>query len=167
MKYCIFVERIFDDETYEKLLRFLKVKSPKKVKLFCLTPANYYLTVSEQGYNGTKEELSNLMFARYKNIEDMGFKINSHLHLSLVPNKMDQEALFKESTEWLKMHDFNPKEIAFGWYCYSDKSLALASLHELNHFKGRSYYHFHDYETTTQLGVVLSNLKHFVLGFKK
>jgi len=170
MKYCIFVERIFDDEYFSKLIGFLKNKKPEDVKLFCMTPANYTLAIAEQGYEGSKNKLSDTMFVRYKDLQALGFKIELHLHLSLSPKNMRyelQEEMFEEATQWMKENGFFCKQIAFGWYAYSEISLAIAKRLGLEHFEGRRYWHFHDYESPKQLGVVLSNIKHFVLGFKK
>lgn len=174
MEFVLFVERIFDDEIFEKIKAFIEkhttsrwdlpFRQMSKVSLYCLTPANYELAKSEQGYTGTKDQLSRIMAKRYKELEWMGIDINLHLHLSLRPDKLPEKKenqMLKEAMGWMRKHRFDPKEIMFGWYLYTDRSIKIANKHGLKLNKNLGKYHLHDYELDHpyRLMLILQNLR--------
>lgn len=165
IKYTIFCERVWDDETFNELKEFILKKGVRNCNLYCLTPANFYLSVSEQGYQGTKEEFSGLLAERYKFLQSMGCKINLHLHLSLRPEKMDQEPLFREACEWMHANKFECRDIAYGWYLSSKESRTLEEEYGLKWIKGKGQYNIHDYEIhggIFGLMMILQNLRNFL-----
>ena len=160
MKYCIFVERIFDDKCFNALKRFCISqheliitsngitieKHPGKIKLFCLTPANYDLIRAEQGYTGTKEELSKIMAKRYKELESIGFNIELHLHLGLRLENLNQKKIFEEALLWMWKNSFDIGYWTAGWYIYNNESINIAERNGIEYFKDNKHYSFHDYE---------------------
>ena len=164
MKFVIFVERIFDDEVFRQLKEFIKKHTPNKVNLYCIAPVNYELMKSEQGYTGTKEELTRLMGERYDELKKMGCKINLHLHLSLRPDKLDlwhEGQMFKEAVEWMNECDFNPTEIMFGWYLYTPISLEIGKRYNLKLNKNKERFHIHDYQLNNVYSImnILANIR--------
>ena len=136
--YCIFVEKIWDDVKFKLLLDFIEKKitigfnmmggylhDTSKINLFVITPANYYLAVSEQGYKGTKKQFDKILRERYQQLEWTGCKINLHLHLAMNPESCDQKAMFKEAMDWMEKNDYHPDAVTFGWYIFNQKSLKL------------------------------------------
>jgi hypothetical protein len=151
MKYCIFIERIFDDEKFRMLKQFIQRKvdgwHTERVNLFVTTPANYYLAVAEQGYSGTKEQYEKIILERYKQLELLGVvTLHLHLHLAMIPESINQEKMFKEAVKWMKDNGFTPKMITFGWYIYNEESLRLAKKYGLEFFNDSKVYSIHDYE---------------------
>ena len=162
MKYCIFVERIYDDEKFRLLKEFIKNKlacsdgsyppilDTEKIYLFVVTPANYYLAVAEQGYKGTMKQFEEIILQRYKELEQMesmdGIRVHLHLHLAMVPEGINQELMFRKATDWMKHNDFKPEMITFGWYIFNQESLRLAEKYGLKFFNDRFRFSFHDYE---------------------
>ena len=146
MKFVIFVERIWDNDVFEELKSFINKKGVNKCILYGLTPANFTLMTSEQGYQGTKEEYSDILNKRYKELQDMGCKIQLHLHLSLRPEKMNQEPLFKESCDWMRSRKFECEEVMYGWYLSSSQSRELEKKYNLKFVKGKYKFNLHDYE---------------------
>ena len=145
MKYCIFVERIFDDECFKALEEFC-IKHKGKVKLFCLAPINYELCVAEQGYTGTQEELDKLMYKRYLKLEETGVEINLHVHLGLRLENINHKKIIGCAANWMRDYGFKPKLITFGWYIYNNDSIYIAKLNGLNFFNDHYVFSFHDYE---------------------
>lgn len=147
MKYCIFVERIFDDECFESLKEFIKDKGANNIKLFCLTPVNYYLAVAEQGYRGDKDSYSRILADRYHILEILlGTKIELHLHLGLRLDNLNQGDMHKEAFWWMWNHGFRPSLITYGWYIYDKTSLEYAEAFNLKYYNDHHVYSFHDYE---------------------
>ena len=164
MQFVIFVERIWDDMTFAELVGFIKKKGSANCHLYCVTPANYYLAVSEQGYQGTKEEYSKILEERYNQLK-RGSKIQLHLHLSLRPEKMDQEPLFKESCKWMRERGFECEEVMWGWYLYSNESLELSRIYGLKPTMKKGFYQIHDYEIGPGIFgpiMILQNLRHLL-----
>jgi hypothetical protein len=153
MKYCIFVEMIFNDEKFRLLKDFVVKKidgypilDTERVHLFVTTPANYYLAVAEQGYSGTKEQYEKIILERYKQLELLGVRLHLHLHLAMIPESINQEKMFKEAVGWMKDNGFEPKMVTFGWYIYNEESLRLAKKYGLEFFNDSKVYSIHDYE---------------------
>jgi len=161
MKYCIFVERIFDDKCFEALKLFCIGHDVEKVHLFCLTPTNYNLVCAEQGYNGTKEELSKIMAERYKELEALGCQIDLHVHLGLRLENINQTRVIGEAKYWMDSNRFNPKTITFGWYIYNDESLLVSKINGLTYFKDKWFFSFHDYEYDKKYAMmmIITNLR--------
>lgn len=145
MNYCIFVERIFEERSFVELYNFC-INNSGKVKLFCLTPINYNLVCAEQGYTGTKEELSKIMAERYHLLENTGCKIDLHVHLGLRLENIDQEYIFNEAVRWMNINNFSPSEWTAGWYIYNKKSREIMERYSVYYFKDKLCYSFHDYE---------------------
>ena len=146
MKYTIFCERVFDDETFEELKAFIKKKGAGKCNLYCVAPVNHPLAVAEQGCQLSKEEFGNLLAERYRELQDRGCSIQLHLHLSLRPEKMDQEPLFQEATSWMLENGFSCREVAYGWYVSSAQSREMEKKYGLWWAKGKWQMNLHDYE---------------------
>jgi hypothetical protein len=144
MKYCIFVERIFDDKCFNALRKFCK-EHKGNVRLFCLTPVNYDLVCAEQGYTGTKKRLSNIMVGRYAILRSYA-DINLHVHLGLRLENINQAEIIMSAKEWMDSHNFNPKLITFGWYIFNNTSLVITDYLKLKVFNDYNHYSFHDYE---------------------
>jgi len=184
MKFCIFCERIFDDECFEALKAFCEKQLrggvwqilndpcfyprlyPENVKLFCLTPVNYELAVAEQGYTGTKAQLSKIMAERYRELSWMGCDIDLHLHLSLRPEKLSlkqEDKMFKEAIDWMKKNGFNCKEWMAGWYLFSDQSIKLGKKYGLKYTLSKGFYQIHEYElygNIYSIIMILQNVRH-------
>jgi len=164
MKFTIFCERVWDFETFIELKNFIKKKGAKNCYLYCLSAANYPLMVSEQGYQGTKEEYSKILEARYKELQEE-CKVQLHLHLSLRPEKMDQESLFKEACEWMRSRGFECKEVMYGWYLSSEQSREMEKKYNLKYTLNKGTYQIHDYEIGPGIWgpiMILQNLRHFL-----
>jgi len=163
MQYAIFVERIFDDECFEKLKEFCAnhikgsfwqdmktsyppILHPENVRLFCLTPVNYELVVAEQGYTGSKEQLSKIMAKRYRELSWMGCQIDLHLHLGLRLENINQEKMMKEAMNWMKKNDFNPEFVTYGWYIHNSESRKVEKKFKTKFFNDKHCYSYHDYE---------------------
>ena len=146
MKFTIFVERIFDPETFKELKDFIIKKGADNCNLYCITPANYTLAYAEQGYQGSKDEFSKILIKSYKELQDMGCKIQLHLHLSLRPEKMNQEQLFFMATQWMRENEFECNKVAYGWYFSSDQSRTLEKKYNLSWEKCKWTWNIHDYE---------------------
>jgi len=159
MKYCIFVERIFDDKCFEALKGFCK-KHPGKVKLFCLTPVNYELAVAEQGFNGTKEQLSKLMAERYKELESE-CNIDLHLHFGMRLENIDQERMMKEALDWMTERFKKPEYITYGWYIHNEESSRCENKFGLKFYNDHYNFSFHDYEYDKkfQWMMIITNLR--------
>ena len=156
MKFCIFVERIYDDVKFELLKEFIQNKlidssyppvlNTEKIYLFVVTPANYYLAVAEQGYSGTKKQFEKILLERYNELAAMGPHLQLHLHLAMVPEGINQEKMFKEAVYWMNKNKFYPDFWTAGWYIFNQESLRLAEKYGLKFFNDRFCFSFHDYE---------------------
>lgn len=178
MKYCIFVERAWDDEKFKLLKEFVAKKiessdlfdldmlhghtlNTDKVKLFVVTPVNYDLAVAEQGYSGTKKQFEKILKERYQELYWMGCNLELHLHLAMVLDNFNQEKMFKEATSWMRDNGFKPELVTFGWYIYNKESLRLAKKYGLKVFKDNWHYSFHCYELPRifSLIMILQNIR--------
>ena len=163
-KFIVFVERIFDPETYQQLKDFIMKYGAENVSLYCLTHVNYDLIRAEQGYEGSREALRRVMGERYYELQKMGCHINLHLHLSLVPGKLDlwkEGKMFKESVEWMNDCNFNPTEWMAGWYAYTPISIEIGKKYGLKYNKNKGKYHIHDYQLNSVFSLmnILANIR--------
>ena len=168
--YNIYVERIFDDEVYKELLKFIK---KKKSICFVLTPYNWELIQAEQRYCGTRKELERIMIERYNKLKKYA-KIGLHLHISLMPEKLnyyEQRRIFKPAIAWMLNMGFfkndEEKLITFGWHKGSKDSLKLVKKYGLTLIKSGK--EIHDYELVNlnwkKKGfIVASNIFHRLKG---
>jgi hypothetical protein len=126
------------------------VGRPSNVKLFCLTPVNYDLVKAEQGFQGTRAQLSRIMAERYKELEYLGCNIDLHLHLGLRLENINQEKMMKEALAWMHKHKFCPRFVTYGWYISDEESRRCEKKFGIKLFNSKQIFNmhldFHDYE---------------------
>ena len=153
MRYIIHVEKIYDDEVWNKLTKFLKKKG-KRCHLFLMAPQPTYLKAN-LGYRGSKEELVEKMVKRYKMLaaaqSKYKFKVGLHMHLSIHPNQLSEEEKdhsIKYVYKWVKrFFEQDIDTIAFGWFKYDkyvEKLCATNGIKIINDRWGSIT--FHDYD---------------------
>lgn len=173
MKYLIHVEKIYDDEIWNQLTRFLK-KKKKKCHLFLMAPQPTYLQ-SNLSYRGTKEELFEKLIKRYKILakaqSKYKFKVGLHIHVSIHPEELsekEKDHSIKCVYKWInKFFNEEVNTIAFGWFKYDkyiEKLCATNNIKIINDKWGAIT--FHDYDLPLKnrvfekwLRVILRKLK--------
>ena len=149
--YLIHVEKVWDDNVWENLLKFIKDKfGHYKCHLFLMPPQLEYKR-DVLGYRGTESELRKILKQRYNELRNLqeiyGFKIGLHVHICLNPRELpevEKDKLFFNSYEFLKGIIENINGIAFGWFKYDSYLEGLCKTNNLPILHSGTS--FHDYD---------------------
>jgi len=153
MRYIIHVEKIYDDEVWNKLTKFLKKKG-KRTHLFLMAPQPTYLKAN-LAYRGSKEELVEKMSKRYKMLAQAQskykFKVGLHMHLSINPQEISEEEKdhsVKYVYKWVKrFFKQDVDTIAFGWFKYDKYTEDLCKKNKIKIINDQwGAITFHDYD---------------------
>lgn len=144
----IHTEAIMIDSVWEKIKEAVKEKGV--LKWYVMTPCNLEYFKASFNINMSKKELSETMKQRYKWMLKKGQKLELHIHLSMLINKMnykEQETFFKEALEWMKRElEIVPKEFVPGWWIYNKDTLKICKKFGLKMIYSKDYDVIHDYE---------------------
>lgn len=151
-EYLIHVEKVWDDNVWGNLLKFLEDRfGNSKCHLFLMSPQFEYQR-AVLGYRGTDLELKKKLEQRYDKLKNLqkryGFKIGMHVHICLNPeelSKQEKGEIFSNAYEFLGGIIGEVNGIAFGWFKY-DSYLKGLCLKEYNLEILHSGISFHDYD---------------------
>lgn len=147
MKYLIHVEKAWDDVVWRDLLEFVKTN---KCHLF-LMPPQYHYQKAVLGYEGTEQDLIEILKHKYNKLKSLqekyNFKIGMHLHFCLNPKELSEqkkEKIFFNSYKFLKEIIGDINGITFGWFKYDSYLEELCKKNNLKIL--HSGISFHDYD---------------------
>ena len=146
-KYLIHVEKIWDEEVWENLLKLIKAH---KCHLFLMSPQIDYQKVV-LGYRGTERKLEQVLNKRYAELRELkdecGFEVGLHIHICLNPEELSEREkieIFNSSYRFLNEVMGEINGVAFGWFKYDSYLRMLCMQNDLEIL--HSGISFHDYD---------------------
>lgn len=128
------------------LIEFLSRNNPS-TRLFCITPVNRRYV--EGTFGNVGEDFECRLKNAYLRLQQMGFKIQLHVHLTRVPNLLslkEKRQMISDAYSWMKSMNFNPTELFLGWLPKEGCIEKIAEELGINLPNNNDYKFMHDYE---------------------